>query len=172
MGVQESVIETLKSMSVFNDIVESGAANDADEALAKAEAAVAEADQQLKILAMVECAYLIASADGSTSAEELGHIKENISAISDGAIAEDAVGAYIEHAEKMVNERGRDESIALLAERLDEGEEREAAFIAGASAAWTGGGVGAQEGLCMQAIARAFGWEISHMHQLLGKARG
>ncbi len=172
MGVQETVVETLKSMSVFNDMVEEGAASDADAAVAKMEAATNEGLRQLRFLAMVECAYLIASADGNVSAAEVSHIRDNMSAITDGAIGGDAIGAYLDHSEKMVEKHGRDASISGLAEQLTAAEEREAAFIAGASAAWTGGGVGVQEGLCMQAIARAFGWEISHMHKLLGKARG
>lgn len=171
MAVQEKVVAALKSFSVFNEIVEEGSASDAGAALAKAEAAVADAQQMVRFGTMVECAYLIASADGTTTADEVAHIKDNMSALTDGAITGDVVGAYIEHAAKMVEQRGRDQSIASLAERL-KGDEREIAFIAGASAAWTGGGVGVKEGLCMQALAKAFGWEISHMHKLLGKARG
>ena len=172
MGVQEKVVETLQSFEVFNAMVDEGAASTADEALAKAQAAQEEGAKQLRFQAMVECAYLIASADGTTSADELSHIKQNMSTISGGSISSDAVGAYIDHSAKMVAERGRDTSITRLAELLPSSDEREAAFIAGANAAWTGGGIGAKEGLCMQAIARAFGWEISHMHKLLGKARG
>jgi hypothetical protein len=172
MGVQQKVVDTLKNFSVFNDMVSEGAASNADDAAAKAQAAMAEGLKQLRFLAMVDCAYLIASADGNTTAEEVAHIKDNMSALTDGAISQDAVGGYLDASAQMVEEKGRDEIINSLSERLPNGEEREVAFIAGASAAWTGGGVGVKEGLCMQAIARAFGWEISHMHKLLGQARG
>lgn len=172
MAVQQKVVDALKGFSVFNDIVEEGTASDADAAAAKAQEAMDAGLQTLRFLAMVDCAYLIASADGTTSTDEIAHIKDNMSALTDGAISADAVGSYLDASKQMVDEKGREVIISSLAERLPAAEEREVAFIAGASAAWSGGGVGVKEGLCMQAIARAFGWEISHMHKLLGQARG
>ncbi len=146
-------------------------ASDADAADA-ANAAVQAVLQQAKFAAVIECAYLIASADGTTSADELSNIKSKVAALTEGAVGEDLAAAFVKQAEGNATEHGRDARIANLATSLEADGDREIAFLVGANAAWTGGGVGAKEGLAMQAIAKAFGWEISHMHKLLGKARG
>lgn len=169
MGVQESLIATLKSIPGFGDMVKEAASTDPS---AMANAAVEETLRLVRFLGIVECAYLIASADGTTSADEVAHIKDNVQALTEGAISGELVDGYLRQAAKNVESDGRDARIQNLASVLKEAGDREAAFLVGASAAWTGGGVGTQEGLAMQAIARAFGWEISHMHKLLGKARG
>lgn len=169
MGVQESLIETLKGIPGFGDMVKEAASVDPSEA---ATAAVEQTLRLVRFGGIVECAYLIASADGTTSADEVSHIQDNVNAITEGAVNSELVDGFLKQAAKNAESEGRDTRIKNLANVLKEPGDREAAFLVGASAAWTGGGVGTQEGLAMQAIARAFGWEISHMHKLLGKARG
>jgi len=146
--------------------------------------AVLEADPEDPVTAMhkgtlitrfypiVECAYLIASADGGADFSEQAGVAEKLVEVTGGALTAEDVMALITDSTSAAEEEGRDARIESLPERLETEAEREAAFMVAAAAAWTGGGVGAQEGLAMQAMARAFGWEIGHMHQLLGAARG
>lgn len=135
------------------------------------EAVAEEETSQSKLSACIEAATIIASADGSTGADELAHIAERMSDLSDGEIGADAVNAMVRAAATKIEVDGKDAVIASIAERCASAEEREAAFMVAANASWAGGGIGTQEGLALQALARAFGWEISHMHKLLGKAR-
>ncbi len=169
MGVQESLVATLKGITGFGEIVQEASSVDPAAALT---AANEQLSKMFRLAAMVECAYLIASADGNASAEELSHIKKNMNTLTEGAVSEALVDGFLAKAAEKATAEGRDARIKNLATALVAPGDREAAFLVGANAAWTGGGVGTQEGLCMQAIARAFGWEISHMHKLLGKARG
>lgn len=97
---------------------------------------------------------------------------EKLSLVTGGALSEDDVRSLMSDSAGAAESDGRDARIESLAERLESEAEREASFMVAASAAWTGGAGGADEGIAMQAIARAFGWEISHMHKLLGAARG
>ena len=124
-----------------------------------------------KFSACVEAAYLIASADGTTSATEVAHIAEKMCALTDNELTTEAVQDLIAHAENAVFQSSREDRVANLASTLASEEERKAAFMVAASTSWTGGGIGVKEGLALQAISGAFGWEIGEMHKLLGKAR-
>ncbi len=136
------------------------------------QAAAAEQVRQTELTACVEAAYLIASADGHTSTEEVSHIASKMCDLTDHAFDKPHVNALIDLARQYSEAEGRDTRIAALASTLGDDEKRKAAFMVAAAVSWTGGGIGMKEGLTLQAISRAFGWEIPEMHKLLGKARG
>ncbi|MEZ4438099.1 MAG: hypothetical protein R3B72_03375 [Polyangiaceae bacterium] len=174
----EAVKGMLSNMSAFQEmvaqqqkVVEEAKAQEAADDAAQRAAAAAAAKQRTKLGAAVDCAYVIAAADGATTNEELSHISSKLSTLTsdaiDGNLADELVGA----AAYKVSEKGRDAVIADVASILGSQEEREAAFMIAAAVSWTGGGIGTQEGLALQAISKAFGWEMNAMHKLLGKAR-
>jgi len=135
-------------------------------------AAAEEAARQSKLQCCVDGAYLIASADGTTSPDELGHIATKMGELVSGALTGDQLNDMVHIAASKVEVDGRDATVANMAATLEDPSERETAFLVAAAVSWTGGGIGAQEGLALQAISGAFGWEMSEMHKLLGKARG
>ena len=136
------------------------------------EAANAEQKRQTELSACVEAAYLIASADGHTTTEEVSHIATKMCALTEQAFDKAHVEALIDLARQYSEAEGREARIAALGETVASEEKREAAFMVAAAVSWTGGGIGMKEGLALQAISRTFGWKINHMHKLLGKARG
>lgn len=141
----------------------------------KAAAAAAgseEADKRRdELAACVETAYFVASADGKVTEEEMNAIANRIEALTDGQITMAITGLWLGTAAAKASQ-DRNAILADVARRLDTEAKREAGFTVAANASWTGGGIGVQEGLALQAIAKAFGWEINHMHKLLGRARG
>ncbi len=162
----------LADLPAFDDMVQAQA-----EVVKKAElqeeiAAAAEAARQSKLQCCVDGAYLIASADGTTSATELGHIASKMAELVAGVLTSEQLDDMVHIAASKVEVDGRDATVANLAATLTDPPERETAFLVAAAVSWTGGGIGAQEGLALQAISAAFGWEMSEMHKLLGKARG
>lgn len=168
MDVSDAVREKLTSVDWFAEMANAVLETAADDPLA----GVHRANLLTRFYPIVECAYLIASADGDASEEEMSTVAAKLAEATAGALTHDDVFALIPDCVGAVESDGRDGRISSLAEKLESQPEREAAFMAAASSAWTGGGVGVQEGLTMQAMAAAFGWEIGHMHQLLGAARG
>lgn len=162
--------ELLKGLAEFGSMVQSQV-----KAIAEAEEQEGEeaqtTTQSTAFGAAVDLAYLVAAADGTTSPEELGHIKDRVAELTD-SIPPEVVDFMLTNAKLNLETSGEDAFLSSVTERLDDEAMRETAFLVAANVSWTGGGIGAQEGLKLQAIARAFGWEISKMHQLLGKARG
>jgi hypothetical protein len=139
----------------------------------KASAPPDETDKRRdELAAYAETAYFVASADGSMSEEEMNAIANRIEDLTDGQITMAITGMLLGTAAAKAAQSGRDALLAQVAKRLDTEAKREAGFTVAAHASWKGGGIGVQEGLALQAIARAFGWEINHMHKLLGRARG
>ena len=170
------VAQTLKGMDAFKEMVAAAKA----QAEAAKEAVEAEAQQTLdeasgkhrqRMSACVDAAYIIASADGSTSVEEVVHIADKLCGLTDGEVDASFVRTLIDEAQAKVERDGRDAVIASIGARCTTPNEREMAFLVAGNVSWTGGGIGTQEGLALQAIARAFGWEISHMHKVLARAR-
>ncbi|HHH11927.1 MAG TPA: hypothetical protein ENK23_07640 [Sorangium sp.] len=164
-------------MPAFQDMIDAQkkAIADAEAAeqneLEVVEAAAAEQVRQTELSACVEAAYLIASADGHTSTEEVNHIASKMCDLTEHAFDKAHVEALIDLARQYVEAEGREARIASLATTVEGEDKRQAAFMVAAATSWTGGGIGMKEGLALQAIARAFGWDINHMHKLLGKAR-
>jgi tellurite resistance protein len=142
------------------------------EAQAEAQQKQEEALRNTKLQACVDAAYLIASADGASSKEELAHIANKMSEITNGEVSGDQAGKMLGIAQSKVDASGREALVGKIASTVQSSEERETAFAVAAAVSWTGGGIGVKEGLALQALSKAFGWEMNHMHQLLGKARG
>jgi tellurite resistance protein len=170
--MMETIKGMLSQLQAFDDMVQQQkevAETQAVEADAAEEAA--EEAKVTKLSAAVDTAYLIASADGTTSADELSHIANKVSELTDNIIDQGTVQDLVHEASAKCDHDGRDGCIAKIASVLTTQQEREAAFMVAAAVSWTGGGIGAKEGLALQAISKAFGWEMSEMHKLLGKAR-
>jgi tellurite resistance protein len=177
MSVTDKLRDTLASVEAFGSMVEEqAAAVKSDGAAAAAAASAISAMDQVVMLTrfagMVEAACLIAAADGNVSAEESTKIADKLHTLTGGAIGKDKIAEMVKVALANAKSADRDKRFAAVAERLSTEAERETVFTVAAHAAWGGGGIGVQEGLALQAIARAFGWQIPHMHKLLGKARG
>ncbi len=143
----------------------------ADKAASDAAAAAAEELKNTKLGATVTTAYIIASADGAVSATEVSHIRDRMRGLTGGEVGDTAIDAMLRNAEKQLA-GGRDAAIQDICAKLTTDAERRAAFMVAANVSWTGGGIGTQEGLALQAISKAFGWEMNAMHKLLGQARG
>lgn len=168
----EAIKGMLSQMQAFEQMVEQQKQVIEDKQQQDAAAEAEAAAKRTKLAAAVDCAYLIASADGTASAEELGHIADKTSQLTDGRVDADVVQTLVSESAAKCDHDGRDGCIEKITTTLGSEEERVAAFMVAAAVSWTGGGITTQEGLALQAIAKAFGWEISHMHKLLGKARG
>jgi hypothetical protein len=140
-----------------------------------AEAGALEAAEAKKrrdeLAACVEAAYLVASADGNLSDEEMKTIGERMDALSDGAVGLMDAAMFVAGASAKIKEIGRDGLIADIARRLDSETKRQAGFMVAAHTSWKGGGIGMQEGLALQALSKAFGWEMNYMHKQLALAR-
>ena len=121
--------------------------------------------------AMVELAYLVAAANGDVKADERTKIKTKMEGIIGSNFGRDHIGEMLESAADKLAEHGVEARYRYIAEALDNEAERESGFLVAAHCAWDGG-VDVKEGLALQAIAKVFGWEINHMHKLLGKAKG
>ncbi|MEQ9320556.1 MAG: hypothetical protein RIF41_15420, partial [Polyangiaceae bacterium] len=91
--------------------------------------------------------------------------------LTDGNVDHVMVQELLREAAAKCDHDGRDGCVTNIANTLTSQEEREAAFMVAAAVSWQGGGISAKEGLALQAISGAFGWEMSDMHKLLGKAR-
>lgn len=120
---------------------------------------------------VTECAAVLAAADGSADSAEQSKIAARLSELTDGGIDSDTATRMVGDAIGKVQSDGADAVVAGVAEKLGGNDAREAAFLVGANAAWAGG-VSASEGVAMQSMASAFGWEIGHMQKLLGQAHG
>ena len=162
----------LADLPAFDEMIQAQSEVIKKAALEEELEAAAEAARQTKLQCCVDAAYLIASADGSTSADELGHIATKMGELVAGALTDEQISDMVHIAASKVEVDGRDAVVANLPVFLEDPSERETAFLVAAAVSWTGGGIGAQEGLALQAISGAFGWEMSEMHKLLGKARG
>lgn len=136
-----------------------------------AAAAADDEKHRQEMAACVEAAYVVASADGKTSSEEIETIAGRIEDLTGGAITIAITGLWLGSASAKVEELGRDGLIADIAARLDSDAKRQAGFMVAANASWKGGGIGVQEGLALQALSKAFGWEMSYMHKQLALAR-
>jgi tellurite resistance protein len=179
MSVTDKLRESLANVEAFSSIVEEQVAAQkaveaaiARDAAARAAQAAQEATRLTRFGSIVEAACLIAAADGDVSADETGHVVDKLVSLTNNAVSKQQVSDMVKNTVAWAKTADRDASFARIATILPSKEERETAFTVAAHAAWTGGGIGVKEGLALQAIARAFGWEIPYMHKLLGKARG
>jgi tellurite resistance protein len=173
--MSEKVSSFLSNLPAFDQMVQAQkqVINEAKESsAAQAAAAAAESLMQTKLQATVDAAYVIAAADGSTSPSEVTHIASKMSAATSNVLTESDVQDMIGISAKKLGDSGQEALIAKMASTITDATERETAFSVAAAVSWTGGGIGVKEGLALQAISRAFGWEMNHMHKLLGKARG
>ncbi|HHH31583.1 MAG TPA: hypothetical protein ENK57_24985 [Polyangiaceae bacterium] len=170
----EAVKGMLSQMKAFEDMIEQQKQvleeKKAQDAAAE-QAAAAAAKERTKLGAAVDAAYLICSADGKTSPEEMGFVCGKVATLTDGAVDHVMVQELLRESAAKCDHDGRDGCVANIANTLQSQEEREAAFMVAAAVSWQGGGISTKEGLALQAISGAFGWEMGDMHKLLGKAR-
>lgn len=162
MSQAKTFLDSLPDFSAMIAAVTGGAA--------KPEASEAE-QRQDQLAACVEAAYFVASADGSVSEEEMNAIAKRVEELTGGKITMAITGLWLGTAAGKVAANGRDALLESVAARLDNEDKRKIGFMVAANASWKGGGIGVQEGLALQALSRAFGWEMSYMHKQLAIAR-
>jgi len=161
----------LEQITAFNDTVQAAAAAkaQADEQAHTAEL-IAQAAQMASVAAMVETAYLVASADGSVSAEESNKIAQAVNTATSEGLGEDFCKSLVDTAAERLQNEGADARIADMGVVLTDADMRRAAMIFACGVAWLNRGVGTKEGLVLQALARAFDMSIHDMQKLLGQA--
>lgn len=144
-----------------------------NEAFEHMKAAAAEEESELlKLEGIVEAAYLVATADGDLGDAETDRLFTAMQTITDGCVDEEQLTAMLDAAADRAAEEDVEARCNELAEWLPDEASREAALMVAGNLAWAAGGVNAGEGTTLQALARAFGVELSAMHQILAKARG
>jgi tellurite resistance protein len=170
----EAVKGMLSQMKAFEEMIEQQKQvleEEKAQQAAEEEAKAAAAKKRTKLGAAVDAAYLICSADGTTSPEEMGFVCGKVALLTDGNVDHTMVQELLREAAAKCDHDGRDGCVSNIANTLETQEEREAAFMVAAAVSWQGGGISTKEGLALQAISGAFGWEMGDMHKLLGKAR-
>jgi len=143
------------------------------EAAAKADAeAQHQAHVGAQIGAVVEAAYLVASADGRYTSAESERLVDRVASLTENRFSGDELAAMAEQAKGRCEAEGLDARARAVAELLPDAELRHATLLVASCVAWLDGGVGQKEGLALQSLARAFGISIDELHKIMGKAHG
>jgi len=169
IGNIAAVQETLAQANAYKEMLEREAAAKAE---VEARHAAEEEAHGAQIGALVEAAYLIASADGRYSSEESERLVERVGALTEHKFGPDALASMAEAARSRVDDEGIAARAAAIAEALPDPDLRRATLLVASTVAWLDGGVGQKEGLALQNLARAFGIGIDELHKIMGKAHG
>ncbi|MDI3284409.1 tellurite resistance TerB family protein [Polyangium sp. 15x6] len=168
LGNVAAVQEALAQADAYKEMLEREAAAKAE---AEARHAAEEAHVGAQIGALVEAAYLVASADGRYTSSESDRLVERVGALTENKFAADHLAAMASEAQGRASE-GIDARARAIAELLPDPELRRATLLVASAVAWLDGGVGQKEGLALQSLARAFGFSIDELHKIMGQAHG
>ncbi len=163
-----AVQATLAQANAYKEMLEREAAAKAE---AEAQNAAEEAHVGSQIGALVEAAYLVASADGRYTSTESEQLVERVGALTENKFAAEQIAAMADSASGRASE-GLDARAQAIAEILPDPELRRATLLVASAVAYLDGGVGTKEGLALQALARAFGFPINELHKIMGQAHG
>lgn len=120
--------------------------------------------------AVLDVAMVVAAADGTLTADEIGEVAQGLDQITEGIFGADELANLLINSLERYQEHGADGIIPAAADALDD-TLRRVAFAMGAAAAWTRSGVQTAEGLALQQIKAAFDIEESEYFQLLADAQ-
>jgi tellurite resistance protein len=169
----------LSTLPAFDQMIQAQKALVAKAEAETAQAAAAAAQEtaeanlrQTKLQSLVDMAYLIAAADGAVADAERETLATRMCEATNDALDAGQTARMLSRAKKKLDEMGQGGLLSTVATTLSNQDEREAAFVVAAAVSWKGGGIGAKEGLALQAIAKTFDWPIPEMHKLLAKAHG
>jgi len=168
LGDVAAVQEALAQANAYKEMLEREAAAKAE---AEAQHAAEEAHVGAQIGALVEAAYLVASADGRYTDGESAQLVERVGALTENKFASEQLASMAEDARGRSSE-GIDARARAIAEILPDPELRRATLLVASAVAWLDGGVGQKEGLALQSLARAFGFSIDELHKIMGQAHG
>lgn len=169
IGNIAAVQQALEQANAYKEMLEREAAAKAE---VEAQHAAEEAAHGAQISALVEAAYLVASADGRYSSDESERLIERVGALTEDKFGADALASMAEAARGRVDAEGIAARAASIAEALPDPDLRRATLLVASTIAWLDGGVGQKEGLALQNLARAFGIGIDELHKIMGKAHG
>jgi len=168
LGNVAAVQEALAQANAYKEMLEREAAAKAE---AEAQHAAEEAHVGAQIGALVEAAYLVASADGRYTSSESEQLVERVGALTEDKFASHQLAAMADEAQSRASE-GIDARARAIAAILPDPELRRATLLVASAVAWLDGGVGQKEGLALQSLARAFGISIDELHKIMSKAHG
>jgi tellurite resistance protein len=129
----------------------------------------AKLDREIVLGALTESAYIVAVADGALSDTERSALVRGIGALSGGA--DDEIRELLDRVAPAVQEEGPSARFEEIAEVLEDGDLREAAYLVACAVAWHDGGIGEKQGLALRGLMKAFGYSEAKHQALLAKAR-
>lgn len=165
-GSISAVAKALQESMAYQQMLE------AEKAAKDQAAAQEEAVQSARIDALVEAAYIVASADGRYSNEESERLIGRVGALTNNMFVPDSIASMAESARERVSAEGLEARARAIADVIQDPELRESTLLVASSVGWLDGGVGQKEGLALQALARAFDIPIHNLHKIMGQARG
>lgn len=158
----------LEKMTAFTETVNAAAAAQEEQRTADL---AAQATEMVTIAALVEAAYLVASADGNFSSAESDKLARQFNEAAGGRFGEDYLKTLVDAADERKKSEGADARMRELGALLTDGDLRRSAIAVASGIAWLDRGVGEKEGLVLQGLARAFGMPITEMHKILGESK-
>jgi tellurite resistance protein len=164
-----SVKAVLDQANAYKEMLEREAAAKAEQ---DAKNAAEEAAVGGQVAALVEAAYLVASADGNYTNVESERMIGRVSALTDGKFSGDQLSAWANEAAGKLSAEGLKARAQAIASTIPDQELRRATLLVASAVAWLDGGVGTKEGLALQALAGAFGFSIDSLHKIMAEAHG
>jgi tellurite resistance protein len=164
----EGLNNMLEQMTAYKEMLER---EQAQTAANEAQKAAEDEHRATEFGAFVETAYLVAAADGSVSDAETQRLSHGISQLTKGQISEQQIHDMVQAAASRLQSDGRDGRIQAIASVISDSGLRRAALSVATGLAWLDRGVGEKEGLALQALARAFGFSISELHQIMAQTK-
>jgi tellurite resistance protein len=164
-----AVQQALEQANAYKEMLEREAAAKAE---ADAKHAAEEAAVCTQIGALVEAAYLVASADGRYTSDESERLVERVGALTENKFASDHLASMADEARVRADAEGLEARARSIADTLPDPELRRATLLVASAVGWLDGGVGAKEGLALQALARAFDIPINELHKIMSQAHG
>lgn len=117
--------------------------------------------------ALLDAVYLVAAADGQISDEERGKVESVVGALFGGAVGAEEIGARLAAAREYIQTHGAVALTEVIAKTVTETDGRASILAYASAVGWLGRGIGAKEGLVLQALARAFGISVADLHKLM-----
>jgi tellurite resistance protein len=158
----------LEQMTAYKEMLEREQAQKAEQ---EAQQNAENQRQATEFGAFVEAAYIVAAADGSVSDAEMQRLSHGISQLTKGQLDEQQIHNMVQEAGSRLQSEGRDGRVQAVASIITGSELRRAALLVASGLAWLDRGVGEKEGLALQALAKAFGFSINELHQIMAQAK-
>jgi tellurite resistance protein len=140
----------------------------ADAAVTQAQQAIDQgrAAETAKKQAIFDAVYAVAAADGFVSDAERAKMAAALSSLI-GTIDEATTNSLFATAKTFFDQNGLEGTAKQIAEVVPEKEGRSALLVIASAVAWLDRGVGTNEGLALQSLARHFDIPIHELHKLM-----